>query len=243
MPRFAQQFTVHSYEVDAFQSLALPTLAGYLQEIAGQHAATLGCGLDELLRRGLTWVLVRQRIDVLAPLRLADELVVTTWPSGTDRLVATREFSVARGEGGEVARATTHWLVLDLATQRPVRPDQVLDLGLRPRLDPVAPVPARLPVPAADAPGRAFDVRYSDIDQNLHANNTSYLSWALECVPEDFWRASRPRSVEAHYLAQCRYGERVAGRIEAEEGGFHHGLARADDGRELARLRTRWVAR
>jgi medium-chain acyl-[acyl-carrier-protein] hydrolase len=243
MHRFVTRFTVHTYEVDAFQSLALPALAGYLEDAASQHAAQLGWGLAALQERGLTWVMVRQRIDVLAPVQLRDELEVATWPSGIDRRSAIREFSVARPGGAEVARATTHWFVLDLATRRVVRPDEVLPAEHWPRLEPHSSALARLPELSAGPPGRRLDVRYSDIDRNLHANHASYLSWALECVPEATWRASRPCSIEATYLAECRYGDTLLGRATEEDGAWLHALSREADGKELARLRTSWSRR
>jgi medium-chain acyl-[acyl-carrier-protein] hydrolase len=243
MLRHAERFPVHGYEVDAFHTLALPALAGYLQEVAGHHAAELGCGLDVLLARGLTWVLVRQRIEVLRPILLGDELEVATWPSGLYPLVASREFSVAR-DGAEVARASTAWLVLDVATRRPVRPTDVLDPALRPRLTAVAPVPGRLPEVGPEAREVRFDVRYADIDVNRHVTNTSYLGWALESVDEPTWTSTRPCAVEAHYLAEARLGETIRARVAPADGAaLSHAVVREQDGKELARLRTRWAPR
>ena len=121
-----ESFAVHTYEVDAFGTLAVPALSGYLSEVAGLHAGELGVGLDALMARGLTWVLVRQRIENPVPVRLGDTIEIETWPSGIDRLAAVREFVVRRGDE-EVARATTQWFVLDVATRKPVRPGEVLD--------------------------------------------------------------------------------------------------------------------
>jgi medium-chain acyl-[acyl-carrier-protein] hydrolase len=242
MRRYSGRFPVHSYAIDAFGTLALPALAGYLQEVAGQHAVELGVGIDALLARGLTWVLARERIEVLAPARLGDELEIATWPSGIERLLVSREFSVARG-GDEVARASTAWLVLEVATRRPVRPAEVLDPALRPRLESLAPLAGRLPAPGGDAAERRFDVRYADIDMNRHVNNTSYLAWALESVSPERWASSRATAVEAHFLAEAVFGDGIVARTEEQEGTLLHALHRDRDAKELARLRTRWVAR
>ncbi len=242
MQRYTGRFPVHSYAVDAFGTLALPALAGYLQEAAGQHAGALGVGIDALLARGLTWVLARERIEVLAPARLGDELAISTWPSGIERLLVSREFSVAR-DGEEVARASTAWLVLHVASRRPVRPEEVLDPALRPRLESLAPLAARLARPGEGAAERKFDVRYSEIDWNRHVNNTSYLAWALESVAPERWASSRASAVEAHFLAEAVFGDGIVARCEEQGGALVHAMLRESDGKELARLRTRWVAR
>jgi acyl-ACP thioesterase len=242
MLRRVERFAIHSYDVDAFHALALPALGGFLQEVAGQHARELGCGLEALHDRGLTWVLVRQRIAVPRPILLGDEIAIASWPSGIHPLVVTREFTVTRGDE-EVARASTAWLLLDVATRRPVRPVEVLDPAMRPRLEPVAPVAGKLPAPELAAPARRFDVRYADIDVNGHVTNTSYVAWALECVDEARWRSSRPCDVEVHYLAEARLGDAVVARAGEQDGALLHGIARAADGAELARVRTRWAPR
>jgi len=242
MLRHVERIPVHGYDVDAFGELALPALAAYLQEVAGHHATALGCGLDALRARGLTWVLVRQRVESPRPIALGEELEITTWPSGLHPLMVTREFTVS-GSAGEVARASTAWLVLDLATRRPVRPGEVLDAALRPHLDPVAAIPPRLPAPGPDATSRRFEVRYADIDLNRHVTNTSYLGWALESVSEASWVAERACAVEVHYLAEGRLGDSVVVRTGGSGGERAHAVLREADGKDLARVRTRWVTR
>jgi medium-chain acyl-[acyl-carrier-protein] hydrolase len=241
----SERFVVHTYEVDAFGTLAAPALSGFLGEVAGLHASSLGVGLEALMARGLTWVLLRQRIESPVPVHVGDEIEIRTWPSGIDRLTATREFVVRRGDA-EVARATTQWLVLDLASRRPVRPAEVLD----PRV-PREPSPSSAPLTPGKLPEvrdgelqRRFHVRYGDIDVNLHVTHTSYLGWAIEAVPRDVWHGSRLAAVEVQYLAEGHHGAVILSRA-ARTGAdaFAHAIVREEDGKELARLATRWAPR
>ena len=238
-------FAVHSYEVDAFGTLAVPALSGYLTELAGAHASELGVGLDALMARGLTWVLVRQRIEILAEVRLGDTIEIETWPAGVDRLAALRDFAVRRG-GEEVARATTQWFVLDLQTRRPVRPAEVLDPRFQhePLDSAVRLSPGKLPGLDSWQAEKRFHVRYGDIDQNLHVTNASYVTWAIEAMPREVWRPSRPSSVEVHFLAETHHGSSILSRLAPSgDGAFTHAIVREEDGKELARLATSWVPR
>jgi acyl-ACP thioesterase len=238
-------FPVHTYEVDAFGTLEVPALSGYLQEVAGAHASQLGVGLDLLRGRGLTWVLGRQRIELPVAVRLGDTLEIETWPAGVDRLAALRDFRVRRSDGSEVGRATTQWLVLDVASRRPVRPEDVLDPRFQRALLPsVAPLARKLPPLEQWQHERRFQVRYADIDGNLHVTNASYVAWAIEATPVELWRASRPTTVEVHYLAEVLHGESILSRITPTgPASFAHSIVREGDGRELARLATTWTPR
>ncbi len=250
METFRETFTVHSYDVDAFGVLAVPALTGFLMEAAGLHANRLGVGLEALIAKGLTWVLSRQRLEIPAPIRLGDVLEVETWPAGVERLAAFRDLVVRRRDGVEVARATTQWFVLDLASRRPVRPEAVLD----PRL-PRERTPSILDLGAGKLPElrqwelqKRFHVRYRDIDVNLHANNASYVAWALEAIPLEVWQSSRLTAMEVHYLAECRLGGAILSRLvrrdaEAPATAFAHAVVREEDEKELARVTTAWAPR
>ena len=237
-------FEAHSYAVDAFGLLAAPALSGWLQEAAGRHAEALGVGMEALFARGLTWVLARQAVEIDAPVHMGERAEVRTWPTGTDRLTALRDFEVR--VGGELRiRAVTQWIVIDLGTRKPVRPGSVLPGELLAELPHVVPVPsARLPSPAPPAVSRPFSTRYRDIDRNLHVTNASYVEWACEAIPEETWRSRRLRAFEAHFVAECMHGSNVRSlSAPAGDDAFLHAVVREEDGRDLARLRTAWVPR
>ncbi len=242
-------FTVHRFDADAFGLLAPAALSGYLQDAAGRSAESLDFGLSRLNALGLTWVLARQRVVLDAPLRLGETLTVETWPSGIDRLAALRDFRVLR-DGAVVGRALTTWYVMDLATRRPSRPDRLLPPERRAQTEHVlpveaAPLPALAgPTPATPTLERRFQVRYADIDVNRHVTASSYVGWAVEAVEEADWRERRLASLDVQFLAEAFLGQEVRSRsVPGGDGARLHAVVREEDGKELARARTTWVAR
>ncbi|MGA2449195.1 MAG: acyl-ACP thioesterase domain-containing protein [Polyangiaceae bacterium] len=243
MDPYVEIFEVHSYEVDAFGCLALAALAGYLQEAAWSHARQLDCAVEMLLPRGLTWVIGRQQFELIRAVARGERLEVSTWPSGLDRRTALRDFEVCDAAGELVARSVSHWFILDVETRKPVRPQIVLAPALLRDVEHVlVPPTEKLPEVVASTGEWRSRVRYQDIDINKHANNASYISWALEALPIDAWSTRRLAFCDVQYLSECRYGDAIVSRIEpAAKDEFHHSIVREHDGRELARLVTRWV--
>jgi acyl-ACP thioesterase len=237
-------FVVHSFDADAFGDLSPAALAGYLQEAAGRSADALGFGFAALNRQGLTWVLAREQVVLDQPVRWGETLEVETWPSGVDRLAALRDFRLLRG-GLEVGRALTTWFAIDVATRRPVRPEKLMPPSRLAQtqhvLPPGSPPPAALDRAAID---RRFQVRFADIDANLHVTNASYVAWALEAVDEETWRGSRVVSLDIQFHAECNLGTYVRCQSAPRRAGERlHAIVREDDGKELARARTSWVPR
>jgi len=245
MDSLREPLTVHTYVIDAFGALSVPGLAGFLGEAAGRHADALGVGVEALMSRGLTWVLGRQRFEIAAPPRLGERLEVETWPSGIDRVFALRDFVVRGPDGGERVRAITQWIVMDLATRRPVRPRTVLDARFAEALPHAMEfTDGKLPEPAAWDGERRFPIRYADIDRNLHANNGSYVAWAIEAMPRAAWERDRLVALEVQFLAECGLGSTIVSRVAAVgPDAYAHAIVREEDGKELARLATRWVRR
>jgi medium-chain acyl-[acyl-carrier-protein] hydrolase len=249
-------FGVHSFDADAFGHLAPAALAGYLQEAAGRSADGLGFGLAALRERGLTWVLARTRLVLDAPLRWGDALTVETWPSGLDRLAALRDFRLWR-DGQEVGRALTTWFALDLATRKPVRPQSLLPEARHAQTEHVLP-PAEPPIPdlVTATIDLRFQVRFADIDANLHVTNASYVAWLTEAQDEAGWRERRLAALDVQFLAEGHLGGYVRSRsgpdgepAGAATGGpqaatvLRHLVVREEDQKPLARARTTWVAR
>jgi len=235
------RFSIRSWDIDG-AGRALPrTLTSYLQEVAVQHAINLGLGQGEF-GDGLTWMLSRLRVEMERWPVWRDEVVVKTWPSDIDRIFALRDFELRDGEGARLGGAISAWLVVDTEKRRPKRlPEAVKALRLEDSPRALSCGFDDLPVVTA-AEGRAeFEARWHNCDFNHHLNQAYYVAWALDLVPPEVLESSWLRSLEIEFRAEARPGDRVVSVWEGRgEGEFLHRLEHADDGRELARLRSRW---
>jgi len=245
---WTEEFIVRSYEMDPWQRARVPVLANWLQEAAGNHADALGWSVEALQREGRTWMLRRLHVELSAWPRWRERVRIVTWPSSAGPVQATRDFELFRAETGErIGVATSAWVVVDMERRRPVRiPPDVRNHPLpeRPR---ALEDPFRGELPAGGEGGTElrFRLRRGEIDVNLHANQTAYVAWAVEAVPEETWRELRPLGLEIAFLAEARFPAEIVSRCAPAGGGdgvLLHRLTAAGDGRELARLRTRWAA-
>ncbi|MHC4955425.1 MAG: acyl-[acyl-carrier-protein] thioesterase [Planctomycetota bacterium] len=236
------RFRIRSYEVDA-EGRALPrTITNYLQEAAIHHALALGVATDQLAE-GRTWMLVRLRLEMERWPRWDDEVVVTTWPSDIERLFAIRDFALRDAKGEPWGAAISAWLVVDEVRRRPQRVPEAVR-ALRPIDAPRALEGGfeQLPEVETASHSASFPVGWSACDMNGHLNQAGYISWAIDALPTALHAASVLRSLEIEFLLEARPGDMVTVEAEADgDGVFRHRLRRDSDGRELARLRTRWA--
>lgn len=240
----SEQFRVRSYEVDPMGRLQIPILCKLLQEVAVAHAAMLGVAVESLFERGTAWVLSRLNLRMEHWPRGDDEIVIETWPAAANRLLTERRFRILDVEGRETGSASTLWLVLDLERRRPVRlPPQVVERLQALDLEPEPVRPPEIVSPDASTLELAFTVRRSDVDLAGHANNTTFVEWVVEAVPDEVWRAGDLHELEIQFLAECHRGQTVLSRSQLTSGEqleVRHQLLRQEDGVEVARARTVW---
>lgn len=237
---------MRAYETDPHGYLTIQSLCDYLQEAAGNHAEALNVSVERLTPLGLAWVLARLRVQIDTYPRWRNPVQVRTWPSGEDRLYATREFLLCDEEGAILARASSAWLLMHVERKRPVRlPDFIKAIHLPDREPPLPDPPGALDPPARPGYEQRFRVRYSDLDLNAHVNNARYVEWVAESVAEQILRGHQITGLDIQYRAETHFGEFVRSRTQQTLQGdtleFLHELATEDD-RQVALARTQWAA-
>ena len=243
---FEKKYTIHVYETGPDGTLNVHSMFNFLQDIASEHAVRLGFGRDDLLRENHFWVLSRIYAEFHSWPSWEDTITVSTWPDGTQKLFALRNFKVNSEKGEQLAAATSSWLILDQTTRRIQRPDIFLK-RFRNDLNPgTAPLRYPLKVESALTSGiesDRFKVVISDLDVNLHTNNVKYLKWVMDTYDLGFVLKNRPLSVEINYLAESIFGQEVFVRRSEDpvnKMAINHSIIRLDDNRELCTVRICW---
>jgi acyl-ACP thioesterase len=240
-----RDYRVASHTVGPQGFLRPSALLGFLEDIAGEHAATWHLSIGNLRARGLMWVLTRYHLRLLRPPRYGEAIAVTTWPSARLGRVALRDFEVTDAAGEAVALATTAWAALDVKTRRPRAMDDVVPpefvLARRALADDFP------PLPGVEEPAREVElpVMLRDLDMNRHVNHAVYLEWAFEAIPPELLEHGLPEDIEIAYLAEAGPGDRIstaASPLPPRDRGpaYAHRISLDGGGRELARLRTSW---
>jgi medium-chain acyl-[acyl-carrier-protein] hydrolase len=244
--QFEKEYKVHVYETGPDGRLSLFSLFDFLQDIAGEHAVKLGFGREDLLKENRFWVLSRMLANISVWPEWGQTVVVRTWPKGTDKLFALRDFEICFPDGKPVASASSSWLVVDRTTKRIRRPDNLLtrfnsEFPVRNALNRNA---DKIEPSATDGPtGDVFRVKISDLDINLHTNNVRYIKWVTDIYDLDFRMNFIPVSLEINYMAESKWNEEIFIRTSSEEKDgwiYNHSLFRNVDKNELCRIRIEW---
>jgi medium-chain acyl-[acyl-carrier-protein] hydrolase len=244
--QFEKEYRVHVYETGPDGKLNLYSLFNYMQDIASDHAVKLGFGRDDLMRDNRFWVLSRIYAVVDKWPLWEDKITMTTWPNGTDKLFALRNYEVRSSDGSHIASGTSSWLILDRTTKKVQRPDTTLtqyNFDLQTESSPIRYATKIDPAAENGRLSPIFRIKLSDLDVNLHTNNVRYLKWVSDSYDLDFVMNFEPQSAEINYLAESRFDEEISIKTsEDKDSGdyYNHSVFRTSDNKELCRIRIGW---
>lgn len=236
-------YRVPYYGLDENGRMKPGILLDIFQEAAALHADTMGFGVADLIRRGLTWVLRRYRVDFHGA-RGGGELTVRTWFEPLRNLMSVRKFEAKSAEGEDVASAWSSWIVVDLERGRPVRLSRALPDAYFSAAEPTGEAVEDV-IPEVSGIcdfEKEFSVRRSELDLNGHANHTVYFDWALESIPDAVITGMSPSRFDAEFLVSARREDVTARTVITgrEPLRLAHSIISKNTGTEAARLATEW---
>ena len=225
MQKYIQEYTIPCYDTDASGRLKPASFMNLAQEAAGQHAVYLGFGYDDLIATNTAWILSRVHIRFVDTPMWKDDVVLTTWHKGANRLFFVRDFRLTDKEGRTRVETTTSWLVMNLETRRLVRDPQLRE-GSECLEDVIATPAGKVQMPKDVEPQLMFEhlVAYSDIDVNGHANNAMYMQWAMDAVDYDIASTRPVKEVTINFNHETKAGDVVA---------LYKSIIKTEDGRRV----------
>ena len=212
MKKFIQNHTIPCFDTDAAWRLKPASFMNMAQEAAGQHAVHLGFGYDDLIVTNTAWILSRVNVKFVDTPKWREDVTLTTWHKGLNRLFFLRDFVVTDKEGRERVKATTSWLVLNLETRRLVRDPQLMEVGTVCTENAIEQPADKVVMPKDVEPEYVFEhlVAYSDIDTNAHSNNAMYMQWAMDAVDYETASTRAVKEFTINFNHETKAGDRVA---------------------------------
>jgi len=237
-----EEFIVRSYEIDQTGHATLPVIANYFQEAAGKNAKDLDFDIEDLHKKGVTWVLYRMHIKMEHfPVRW-QRVTVCTWPSSGDGIRAFRDYQLTNENGEILGKGISQWMVLNIKNRRPTRiPEEILEMGLSVSEHQL---PAdKAPFPKMESPDSVtkLSVGRHHLDMNRHVNNVVYIEWMTGFVNEHLESPAVCTEMKIQYHKECGQGQTILLKTEQLSGcKFHHVISDEDSDTILAEGISKW---
>ena len=240
-----KNYIIHYYEVDIHKRAYMTSIMNYLGDIAMYQSEVLGVGIEYLKENKMAWVLYKWDITMESYPLLNETIKVETFAYSFRKFYAYRKHEIFDAKGDKIGTANSVWILINTDRRRPIRITkemyEVYDIDDN-NNTPID-IEDILPITTVSSE-KSFDVRYSDIDTNMHVNNVNYVEWALETVPKDIVLNYELRNIKVTYEKETTYGENIKVNTEIirEESKIicRHKIVN-EEGIEITLLETIWV--
>lgn len=186
---------------------------------AGQHHSdSVKDGVVEGSLSGIAWILTEWNIKILKRPENDEEYTVATWArsqrAGVPTSIVARDFVMKDESGEECVLASSKFVLMNLATGRLARITPKMMEVYGPEEESVMQTPAgKLRMPEQYDSEVNIPKLREDIDFNGHVHNSRYMSYALEALPHDVYRADTISSVRIEYRNPLFEGDMVKAKV------------------------------
>ena len=207
------RFTIIGPETDIHDRLHYHCLFAMLQEAACLDAERHGFGSPEMDALSACWLLLRMKVSMEKIPKWKDEIYIRTWSQGFERLFFSRDFDIFDKDENLIGTATSVWVIAHQGDHRPVRPTSIPGMEVFNCTTPstrkagkIAPIPED-----ARAELKKFTryADYSEIDRNMHVNNTRYIAWSEDCAYTLIDHEDPITELTINYASEVHPGEEV----------------------------------
>ena len=206
--KYSEHYRTRWHDTDADRRVTPSQLLVYMQETSNGHTSFAGCSLDELRdKKHLAFILSKIRLEIYRPLYAFENITVETWTSPARGFSSLRGFRILRDDE-VIAAADSTWALVNTEDGTLHKPGESgYDFEDE---EPVAlDLPARVRFPS-DVPLEPIGERtvvYSDLDYNMHMNNTRYPNMLCDFLPLE--EVGRIRGMVLSYLHEGTFGSKL----------------------------------
>lgn len=208
---YRKKYHIELSDVDFEMKLKLSKLFNYIQDISSEHVDALGIGISDLERKhGVSWILLRLRMDIGRIPVWNEEIYIETWHHESRKLDFERDYIVYDSAGNVIASAVSTWVIVDIAARRIQKtevlgfdyPAELRERAIDCQLDKLKPFGVNEEV-------YKKPIGYSDIDFNGHINNSKYIDYAMDCFAIEKHREYCVKSLEINYINEALPGDSI----------------------------------
>ena len=220
--KYSKKFTTKWHDTDANRIVTASKIIMYMQETGNLQCKEYGNPLDQMRDElGQGFILGSISLRILKPLHAYEDIEVFTWCKEARGFSFIRYFQILR-DGEVVAEASSLWALVDINTKSLVRGVAEMD-KFYPIDEPLdeSNLPKRARI-KRDAPLTKIGERkivFSDLDYNMHMNNTKYPDMVFDFLPER--EGSYISGIALSYAKEAAYGDTLGVYLgEADADGY-----------------------
>ncbi|SRR6056297_159418 len=241
----SKTYDILTFYTDYKSRITPKNLIGLFQEIATVQSDELKVGRKYMSNEDLLWVLIKYDIDIIRMPKYPEKIRIETYAMYTRKFYVYRKFEVYDEDNNLITRAYSAWSLVNKKTKSLKKmPKELMNAyGCSENISEEKAEFEGLKTVKNPDLIKEFSIRYTDIDHNMHVNNTNYMSWAINSVPKDIVINYNLKKVSILYRKEGKYGDTVTVETDIRKNDIiicNHDI-KDKEGNILCQTKTKWI--
>lgn len=216
--KWIEEYTIQSVDADFRGDCRWSSLLSILQRAADRHVEALGISREEMIERGMGWMLITLELDMGRMPRDMETVHVETWSRGSKGALWHRDYRIKNADGEKLGEARSVWALVDIHKRKILRPSMFpYEVPIGKESVGELPNKAVLAEGVQLAEAYTYKVRYSGIDVNGHLNNARYADLCFDVLDEQELQEGKVTGFKITYHNEARLGDTMLLSRSAEE--------------------------
>lgn len=204
-----EKFIVKFHEIDFKGRVKLFSIMDYIQHTGEVHGTNIGMGFEQMVDKGLFWVVSRMKLDIYRYPGVGEVVIVDTELGGRDKLFWVRKFILRDERENIIGNATVYYLILDLYTRFPQKPGVCpIDLNIDVKINKEDAL-RKIKMPDEVTESKHRELYYNDIDANNHVNNAKYVSFVEDSFSLEWHENYEISSIQINYIKEIKANDKL----------------------------------
>ncbi len=239
--KYIEKYNVRWHDTDANREVHPSGVLMFMQETGNRQFEAAGRPLDVIRdEKGVGFILSRIAIEMTEPIHAYEDIFVETFTCAARGYTFPRGFEIKR-RGKSVARAMSQWALVRVADRTLVKADDFpLTFGDEAELALDMPLRFRVPRDLQWEQVGERTIAFSDIDYNMHMNNTKYPDMLCDFLPDP--AHTRVTGVSLAYCKEAAFGDTLrVERAHAGDGVYYIRTRKGDETCLEALIKTQTI--
>ncbi len=208
MNTYSKTLFITTNDLDSNNDLKLSSILNYAQYVASKHADTLSLGYEDLIKKDLIWVVVRNYFEILKPINNLDYIKISTYPTKNKFIEYPRNYIFYNENNEEIIKGKSIWMIYNYKTKEVIM-DNFNELNNDDLKDVFDFRIKKLPILEVSDSNLVKDILITEslLDHNKHLNNSKALDFYLDVYGLDNKKIIKSFQIE--YVKQVYKGDLI----------------------------------
>ncbi len=200
-------FRIFYKDVDTNYNLKIANLLEYIQESTIAHSDLVGYTMERVDEDNASFILSKMHIKIDRLPKYKEKISIDTWAYKMSGFSSDRAHVICDESNTPIIWVSSKWVFYDTKKREPLKLTQeVTDLFKSDRVPEFKTKYRDIKVDFDKVSSSQSSVLRGEIDSNNHVNNTNYLKWSYDIIPDSHY-LKQPSNIIITFKNECILGD------------------------------------